>query len=172
MKRISALVTDTHVAESLSIVSAFVLPFALGTSQIVTGIVVNTALIIAALRFGKNIRLAWIIAPSLAALARGLVFGSATPFLYYFLPVIWFSNWVLVSILSGEMKIASVRGRMFFAGVSKIVILFGCASVLVTLKIIPSIFLTSMGIMQILTLLGGGIVSYFILHLWLPNQTK
>lgn len=172
MRHVLSLSFSSTLVHYLIIASAFVLPFLLGSSQIVTGILVNTALIVSALRLGKEIRFSWIILPSVAALARGLVFGPMTPYLYYFLPLIWISNWCFSSILSLRTEKIPMIVRFSTAACIKIMILYGSSYVLTSLKIVPSIFRESMGMMQAATLIGGGIGAYFILHVWTPNQKK
>ncbi|MBU0627442.1 hypothetical protein KKG31_04880 [Patescibacteria group bacterium] len=53
-------------------------------------------LVLSALNLKKYAILPIILLPSLAVLARGLIFGPFTIFLLYMIPAIWLGNFLLV----------------------------------------------------------------------------
>lgn len=134
-------------------VVAVVVPF-VTSNQIITGTIVNFLL------FACPKKYVWpvIVLPSLAVLARGVIFGPLTPFVYYFIPFIWLGNWMLVKLSSQGDSLRSY----FLAIVCKVGILYIGAHVFVIYKIAPKMFLTSMGIMQLVTAIAGGIIFYIV----------
>jgi len=54
--------------------------------------------------------------------------------------------------------------RMALASVSKVLVLFCTAYIFVSLGIVPKIFLTAMGLMQLITALVGGFLAFIILN--------
>lgn len=135
---------------------AFCVPLLFNGSQIVTGIIVNTILFISATRLQKNKQIFIAIFPSLGAVFHGVLFGAFTIYLIYFLPFIWIGNYLLMYITKTH--------NMWIASVIKSLFLFSIAYIFVSLHIVPKIFLTAMGIMQLGTALIGGIIARGILH--------
>jgi hypothetical protein len=143
-------------------VVSFFLPLFLGHPQLVVGIVVNSLLISSALNIKGYKLLPVIIAPALGAISRGILFGPFTVYLLYMLPFIWVGNAVLVfSFKFFKLKLKKnywltlVIGSLLKSG-----FLFGIAYILYSLNILPVIFLTAMGILQLTTSVGGGIFAY------------
>jgi len=142
---------------------AFVIPFSLGHSQITTGIFVNTLLYLSSILL--PLKKSWFIAflPAVAILARGFVFGPLTSFLVYFLPFIWLGN--LVILLAP--KILFLRNKQYItiiiSATIKFIFLFAIANLFYSANLVPKLFLTSMGIYQLITALTGGTIAYFIL---------
>ena len=145
----------------------FFIPFFIGHPQIAVGIIVNAMLIVSALNL-KGWKIApIIILPSLAMLSRGLLFGQFTIFLLYMIPFIWIGNFILVlsfKYLKLRRKnnywVTLVLGSLFKSG-----FLFLSAFLLYSLGLIPVIFLTAMGIMQLITALIGGVAGYGVHNL-------
>jgi hypothetical protein len=143
-------------------VVSFFIPLFLGHPQLIVGIVVNSLLIAAALNLKGMKLLPVIISPALGALTRGVLFGPFTIYLIYMIPFIWIGNAILVfsfKLLKLKLKrnywIALIIGSVFKAG-----FLFSIAYILYSLQILPVIFLTAMGLIQLTTALGGGIFAY------------
>lgn len=132
--------------------SAFVFPFLLGGPQILVGTMVNCYLFLAALFLPKKLSYSLIFFPSLGVISRGLIFGPYTPFLLILAPFIWISNWIL-------QKSFYKTNSFVTAAFLKAIFLFSTANILIYLKIIPEFFLTSMGPIQLITALLGGILS-------------
>ena len=148
-----------------SVVSFFV-PFLIGHPQLLVGIIVNTMLIAAALNLKGYQLLPIIIAPSLGVLARGMVFGPLTIYLIYLLPFIWIGNTLLV-ISFKWLKLKSKQNywlTLIVGSAFKSGFLFLAALLLYSLGIIPVIFLTAMGLIQLTTALSGGVAAYALHH--------
>ena len=141
---------------------SFFIPFFIGHPQIAVGIIVNAMLITSALNLKGWKILPVIILPSLAMLSRGLLFGPFTVFLLYLVPAIWIGNIILVL----SFKYLKLKFRLNYwltLGVGALLksgFLFLSAFVLYSLGLIPVIFLTAMGLMQVITALLGGIAGY------------
>lgn len=140
----------------------FLLPLFIGHPQIVVGVLVNTMLILSALNLQKYKLLPVILLPSLGVLISGLIFGSLTVYLLYFIPFIWIGNSILVFSFKyfklGEKLNYFVA--LFIGSALKATFLFSVAYILVKLSIVPAIFLTVMGGMQLTTALLGGLIAY------------
>ncbi|MEK7611499.1 MAG: hypothetical protein AAB486_03975 [Patescibacteria group bacterium] len=139
---------------------SFAAPFLLSSSQPVTGTIVNAALFLSAVILPTRLFLPLLVLPSIATVTRGLVFGPLTPFLIYFLPFIWLGNGVLV------LSFKKIYGRLGYfpgvisAAVFKSLLLFLCAQVYYHLHLVPAVFITTMGGLQIITAIFGGLLVY------------
>ena len=144
----------------------FFVSFFIGHPQIFVGITVNALLITAALNLKNYKLLPVILLPSLGVLSRGIVFGPFSKFLLYMIPFIWFGNTLLVF----SFKYFNLKKKYNYAytlvigALLKGAFLFLSAFVLYKLSVLPVIFLTAMGFMQIVTAVSGGIVAYGIHH--------
>lgn len=142
----------------------FFMPLFIGHPQIIVGIAVNTALILSALNLKGNKVLPVILLPSLGVLSRGIIFGSLTIFLVYFIPFIWISNALLVF----SFKFFNLKKKLnyfltLFLGIFfKCSFLFASALILFKLNLVPVVFLSAMGFMQIITAVLGGILAFGI----------
>ena len=150
----------------LYITLIFLVPFFLGhikgiPNQIFVGSTVNALLALGAFYTrGKKIFLI-ILLPVVAALASGLVFGPVSMFLIYFIPFIWIANWAYVKLLrfiKNEKKM-NLGLAVACASLVKAGFLLTVAFVLVSLNIVPAIFLTAMGVLQLVTAVIGGTFS-------------
>lgn len=140
--------------------ASFIIPFSLSGPQILVGSLVNTLLFSASLKLDKKSLILVTVLPSLAAFSRGLIFGPATLFLFYFLPFIWAGNYILVFIFQQKISIAFVR--IILASIAKASFLYLIAQIYFAFHIVPKIFVTSMGIIQFITALIGGLVTLLI----------
>ena len=149
--------TRTIYYELLLITAAFFVPFAISGPQLLTGSVVNFLLIMYAQRAFSKRTLAIVVLPSIGALLNNVILGTATISLFYFLPFIWLANYFY--IMGFRRLAATNRGAGLVGGVfAKCALLFGVAYLLVALHIVPSVFLTAMGVFQLITaVLGGGV---------------
>lgn len=141
---------------------AFSIPFLISSSQLVTGIVVNSFFFIAAERLSKKALYPLLILPSLGTLLHGVVFGPQTIFLFYFLPFIWIGNYFLVNIFS-LTKRQNYLIRVLFSAIVKYLLLFVAANIYFKAQIVPQLFINSMGITQFATACLGGIFAYFVI---------
>lgn len=155
-----------HIYENIEMVVysavCFFIPFFIGHPQIIVGITVNMMLITAALNLKSYKLLPVIMLPSLGVLSRGILFGPLSKFLIYFIPFIWIGNSILVfSFKYFKLKkkynymFTLVIGALFKSG-----FLFLSALLLYKLAIVPAVFLTAMGAMQVVTAFSGGVAAY------------
>ncbi|MFH0864153.1 MAG: hypothetical protein V1858_03640 [Candidatus Gottesmanbacteria bacterium] len=141
---------------------SFTIPFLLGHPQIMVGTLVNAALFTSAILFPKKYFWPIIILPSLAVLSRGIIFGPMTFFLVYFLPFIWLGNLGLIWIFKKTFKDIGFFGAVIFSALGKQILLYTTATVFLNFKLVPKVFLITMGIDQFITALAGGFITYFI----------
>jgi len=138
---------------------AFIIPFVFSSPQLITGTIINCVLFLSATRLSKKKLIPFIVLPSLGTIAHGVLFGPKTVFLYYFLPFIWISNYVLISLFS-SLKSHQYAIRVIISSISKYLILQLFAQLYYRGGIVPVLFLSSMGYIQLITALLGGLVSY------------
>ena len=143
-------------------VVAFFLPFFVGHPQIVVGVLVNALLIISALNVKGVKLLPVIIAPSLGALSRGILFGPFTIFLIYMIPFIWIGNFIIVYCFKhfNLYKKLNYALTLITGSLLKAVFLFVIAYLLISIKMLPTLFLTTMGLFQLYTAIAGGILAF------------
>lgn len=162
---------QTLVFVGLSITS-FVIPFVLGHPQWLVGTIVNTALFLAVVFLPKKYYLPIIVLPSLAVLARGLIFGPSTMFLVYFIPFIWLSNLVLMLVF----KKLSINLKYIYsiplAAVVKFALLFLVANIYLGFSLVPGVFLQAMGVFQFLTALAGGAIALLIFSIYERRDSR
>jgi len=141
---------------------SFFLPFFIGHPQIIVGVLVNALLIVSALNVKGYKLLPVIIAPSLGALSRGILFGPFTIFLVYMIPFIWIGNSILIFVFKWLKLNKQVNYwiTLIFGSLIKAAFLFFIAYVLVGMKILPILFLTTMGIFQFYTAILGGTIAF------------
>ena len=98
----------------------------------------------------------------MAALFSGLLFGPFTIFILYMMPVIWIGNFVLVYLFKYLHMVRNLNYWAALGGsaIAKSALLFGGAFLLVNFSVLPVVFLTAMGIMQLGTAVAGGIVAF------------
>jgi len=152
----SAIVISNDLVFVFYILAAVLSTLFLAHNQIIVGTVVNSLLFFTASNIEK--RYHWLVAvfPSILALFQGFLFGSFTIFLAYFLPFIWVGNYLLMTVSEKFKKNSNIA--LFVSPVVKSLFLFSIAFILVNTHFVPRIFLTSMGIFQLLTAVFGGIL--------------
>lgn len=138
-------------------------PLFIKSPQILVGSIVNFVLFFSAKRYGFKKTVPSILLPSLIAYSSSILFKGATPFLLYFIPVIFLGNSVYV-LLSKYVK-SSVLS-VFLASVCKSLFLFIFAFLFVNELGLPQLFLTSMGVMQLFTAMVGGALGYLTFNLF------
>lgn len=141
----------------------FFLPFVLGHPQILVGVIVNAMLIVGATYLKGHKLLPLILLPSLGVLTAGAIFGTYTVFLLYLIPFIWLGNAVYVYVYKHvNFKEKSLKNNFLGIGIASLLkagFLFGITFLLVQLSVVPSVFLTAMGVLQLTTALIGGVVA-------------
>jgi hypothetical protein len=136
-----------------------IIPLFIGKPQLVVGTLVNTILIYSTLRFGFKKTIPFLVLPSCMAYMRGLLFGSVTIFLVYLIPFIILSNGIYCFTVS---KVKSRILGIILGSIFKASFLYLVVNVLINTVPLPKIFLTTMGINQLITALIGGILSLII----------
>lgn len=140
---------------------AFAIPFLVSGPQLLTGTLVNCLLFSSSYYFMRKNQAIVAVGPSIGALLNGIVFGGLTPYLAYFLPVIWIGNMILMkTFLSLENK--GYATRIFVPALLKTLFLFAFAYAFYSMGIVPKIFLTAMGVFQLATALMGGLLFLLI----------
>lgn len=138
----------------------FALPFMIGHPQWLIGTIVNASLVLSAFHLPKYKWIPVAIFPSLGVLTQGLLFGPFTIFLVFMIPFIWIGNAVLV--IGIKYLVHNKNTPEFVAiipsGVAKVLVLFSASYIFVHFGIIPALFLTTMGIVQLYTALAGGVI--------------
>ncbi len=147
--------------------SSYAIPFLLGHPQVLVGSLVNAALYLSAILLPQRLFLPIIFLPSLAVLSRGLIFGPLTPFLLYIIPFIWLGNLLLVLSFKKifHLSKANFPFSVIISAIIKMSFLYFCASTLFKLSLVPKLFLTTMGLIQGITAVTGGLLAYVIVHL-------
>ena len=145
----------------LSILS-FAIPFTFGHPQWLVGTLVNTFLFLGAYFLPTKYYAPLIIFPSLGVLGRGLIFGPFTSFLIYFLPFIWLGNLILVFLFKNCTKRIGFLISVVIAAFAKYFFLAKIAEIYFHFSLVPKVFLTSMGVIQLMTALAGGVVAFII----------
>ena len=130
-------------------------PLFIKSPQILVGSIVNFVLFFSAKRLGFKKTLPSILLPSLVAYSSNILFKGATPFLLYFLPVIFLGNSIYV-LLNSYLK--SNIFSVILASVSKSLLLYIFAFLFVNELGLPEMFLTTMGVMQLVTATVGGVL--------------
>jgi hypothetical protein len=146
---------------------AFLIPFLVGHPQLLVGVLVNAFLVVASLNLDAKKVMGLALLPSLGAIARGMLFGPFTFALVFMVPFIWAGNMALIlamKYLFGEKRVnyflSLGAGALLKAG-----LLFGAAYALLQFSLVPALFLEAMGIVQLITALGGGIVAFAVWRL-------
>lgn len=164
------LFASTRLQETLFLFllagAGFLVPFLLGHNQLLVGSVVNAMLFSSAFFLRGRKILPLVLMPSLGAVAGGLLFGNLTVFLIYMVPFIWLGNLslvFLVKLLNLRMKMNYWLGAVI-ASSAKALLLFSCAFALYSFGLVPALFLTAMGIMQLCTALAGSALAFPLKH--------
>jgi hypothetical protein len=157
-KTITINAKSLTIYQNIIISLAFLIPFLISGPQLLTGTLVNCLLILGVKFVDKKNHLFLSILPSIAAVLNGLVFGKFTIFLVYFLPFIWLSNFTLIKLILYFKEKSPLLLSIFFSVIIKSFILYSVALIYFKLRFVPEIFLTAMGIFQLITGWLGGLV--------------
>jgi len=146
------------------------IPFALGHPQLLVGSIVNIMLVLGALRLKNHQIWPIILLPSIAVLARGLIFGPYTMLLVFTIPFVWIANSILVY---GVKFFRTLKWNPAIGiGVSailKFLFLYSIAMILIKAGVLPKPFAVSFGVFQLYTALIGGAVALLI-NQFLPKK--
>jgi hypothetical protein len=138
-------------------VLSFFLPFVISHPQWLIGILVNFFLIRSAIHFRFKYVLPLLILPSLGVLFSGMIFGSNTFYLIYYLPFIWISN--LIFILSYRYFTKNKFLTSFYSSLIKFIFLFIVTLIFVFIFNFPKMFFVNMGYLQFITAIIGSVIA-------------
>lgn len=160
VQREENIFSNQYIQIAILLCSLILIPFVLDKSQYLTGTLVNMLLALGITKFG--IKKVWpmILLPSLSTYLHGVIFGGATHFLIYLIPFIILAN-LIYSILFKNIKKGILN--VLIASVLKAGFLFLVAYIMNKVIGLPEIFLTTMGVMQLITALSGGFIAYTII---------
>lgn len=160
VQREENIFSNQYIQIAILFCSLILIPFVLDKSQYLTGTLVNMLLALGITKFG--IKKVWpmILLPSLSTYLHGVIFGGATHFLIYLIPFIILAN-LIYSILFKNIKKGILN--VLIASVLKAGFLFLVAYIMNKVIGLPEIFLTTMGVMQLITALSGGFIAYTII---------
>ncbi|MFH1444671.1 MAG: hypothetical protein ABIG34_04790 [Candidatus Peregrinibacteria bacterium] len=144
-------------------VVAFAIPFFVSGPQWLTGTAVNCLLILAAARLPRRFVWSVILLPSVGAVLHGALFGPFTRFLLIFIPFIWIGNGIFVASFL-RLRSSSVLLAVCAGALAKAVFLALFALTFFRFGLVPSIFVTSMSVIQFATAVAGGILALMILR--------
>ncbi len=151
------------------------IPLILRHPQLLVGVMVNFALMITAVNVrGWKKVIPLIMLPSIAATVGGFLFGSFTIYLVFLIPVIWIGNATLVFVIKYLYGVKQFPYLMVvpIASVLKMMILYSVTFILVFIGVLPNMFLTVMGVMQLTTAVVGGFIVFPIIlgyqHYFIP----
>lgn len=158
--KISREASDQALLNLFLLVGIFSLSYFFREPQLLIGTLVNFAITFSAYT-NKHFKtsLPIIIMPSVAAFMGSWVLASFNQYLLFFIPFIWLSNSLQVYLLK---KNISNKINWVIASIVKTTLLFCVAFVLVKFSIVPTAFLTIMGVTQLITtLVGSGAANLF-----------
>ena len=154
---------ETIELMAYSLVSFFI-PLIFRQPQLLVGTVVNAVLILTALNLKNRNILPAIMLPSIAAAAGGYLFGGFTMYLVYMIPFIWLGNAIIVLAFK-QFRLQKNKNFIVTLGISSLAkagFLLGITLLLVSLSIVPAVFLTAMGLLQLTTALVGGVLAFTV----------
>jgi len=159
-------IENTYQVIEMSLYSAvsLFLPMILGHPQYLVGAIVNAMLVLSALNLKSHKILPAILLPSVGVFLAGVLFGSLTKFVIYFIPFIWVGNAILVFGIKW-LYLYKKKNYLLTLAISSLFkagFLFSAAFVLFKLGIVPVMFLTTMGVLQLQTALMGGAGAFAI----------
>lgn len=142
----------------------FVVPFCISGPQLVTGSFVNMLLVTYAVTTRRKFDVFMCVLPSVGAIGNGILFGTLTPYLLYFLPFIWISNMLYIRAIA-TWRSYDMPFRVMGAATMKSGVLLLSSTVLVGLHVVPRAFILGMGIIQFVTALTGGFLALGLLRM-------
>lgn len=154
-RRVTAAFIPLYI--SMPILGVLV-PLCIAGPQIVVGSLVNILIIFYALRFPARSGAIMCMMPSIGAIGNGLLFGTLTPFLIFFIPSIWLGNMALVLTVQ-KLSHDSLYVRVAVGAMIKTMVVFLMANMLIWSHVVPQSFRMAMGVTQFVTALIGGFLA-------------
>jgi hypothetical protein len=153
---------NKYLQITLLYVLVFFIPFLLKGPQLVVGSLVNFLFILAISQYKFREIAPALLLPSVASYSYGLLFGGATNFLLYLIPVITIGNAIYVLFFK---NIGIQYINVLIAATFKALFLFGCTYILFKTIGLPELFLTAMGITQFVTACIGGLLATVVINI-------
>jgi len=154
------ILTNKYLQIALLCILSFSIPFFLKGPQLLVGSSINFLLILSISQFKFKEILPVLFIPSISSYFYGVLFGGATNFLVYLIPIIAIANGIYVYTYK---NLKYNNWNILLASFFKASFLFLCVYILFRLSILPQIFLTTMGIIQLATALIGGITAHSLI---------
>ncbi|MDD5182243.1 MAG: hypothetical protein PHC66_03675 [Candidatus Nanoarchaeia archaeon] len=150
----------------------FMTHFFFKNPQELLGITINILLVLAALNIRGWRLIPVIVLPSLGALLGGYFFHNMTFVVPLFMPILWLGNFILVfafKYLYLERKVNFFL-TLFIGATTKYLVMVLSAYAFIYFSLAPTIFLASMGRIQLVTAIFGGIIAFFIINFKPKNK--
>ena len=152
-----SILTNRYIQLSILYLLLFSIPFIFKSPQLLIGSVINFLLIVGITQFRVKEILPALFLPSISTYIYGTLFGGATTFLIYLVPLIGLANMLFV-LSYRYLKIGHLN--IVVAAILKTVFLFTITYILFKASVLPQIFLTTMGISQLFTATIGGVSAH------------
>lgn len=162
-KSLSLIKTQLLKPEIAFPLIAFVVPLVVSGPQLLTGTIINSILYVSAVKLKPGQWFLVALIPSVSALAHNMLFGPQTMFLLYFLPMIWLGNLALMTIYKKSATITPFPVAVLSSSLLKTAILYFSSLIYFQLHLVPKIFITSMGILQLVTAIAGGFFATYLM---------
>ena len=134
----------------------FIIPL-LSPNQIIVGTAVNALLIKSSITIRTRKVFLLALIPSIAVMGGGILFGGLTSSMLIMIPFIWVANLVLM-LLMKKLFVQKNKEYFFSAVISattKTILLFSVTFGLLAFSLVPAVFLTAFGVLQLITALSG-----------------
>lgn len=164
-KTVAIDIRSLTINQNIIIGLAFFIPFLISGPQLLVGSLVNCFLILSIKFVDKKNYSIIAVLPSIAAVLNGLVFGKFTPFLIFFLPFIWLGNFLLIKSIVYLKNKLPLSFSVVLGVILKTIILYISALIYLKFNLVPSIFLTAMGVFQLITGFIGGLTTLIIFRI-------
>lgn len=165
---IAALLVPTFLAKLLTVIFGQNSVIT-SNSQIIVGSIVNTALIVSAINVKGWKKIVSIITlPSISTILGGYVFKTASVYMVYMIPAIWFGNFALVYLYKALLLKKNINYAVTSA-ISiavKVIIIFLGFNLINAFGIFPAKLVqnlqNAMGLIQVITATIGAIITYTV----------
>jgi hypothetical protein len=161
LKKENTLLSNRYLQIGLLYILSFAIPFILRGPQLIVGTTINFVLILGISQFKFKEMIPSLVLPSFAVYTYSLLFGGATHFLIYLIPIITISNAIYVTTWD---RIQSKESKIFLSSILKTSFLFLATYILVKTVGLPEMFLTTMGIIQLITSISGATLATILLE--------
>jgi len=149
----------------------FTVHFFFKNPQELLGITINTLLVLAALNLRGWRLIPVIILPSIGALLGSYFFHDMTFIVLAFIPIMWLGNAILVFAFKYLYLARKINFflTLFIGATTKYLFLTLSAYVFVYFSLVPDVFMLSMGRIQLVTAVFGGLLAFLITNVKLKK---